>query len=217
MGGVRRGSASSRRSAVLTVWTHACIGIHFWLRTKPWYADWRVYLAAVGLLLPTLALAGYVTAGNQVLREAGVIAGLCPGMRSRTPISPKRPSPRSGAWWRSDGPLHLGLVLLPFAGRGVRAWLVRRRRPPHADACGRPHGRDDARSDRAGDVARKRHPARVGLRRTRAVHHVPDSGDQGAGGAAARRRASRRTRSRASMRRPDCGSPARSARPPTSA
>ena len=23
--------------AVLTVWTHACIGLHFWLRTKPWY------------------------------------------------------------------------------------------------------------------------------------------------------------------------------------
>src|SRR5678816_2584325 len=25
-------------AAVLIVWTHACIGIHFWLRTKAWYA-----------------------------------------------------------------------------------------------------------------------------------------------------------------------------------
>jgi len=24
-------------AAVLTVWTHACVGLHFWLRTKRWY------------------------------------------------------------------------------------------------------------------------------------------------------------------------------------
>src|SRR6202166_4069717 len=56
--------------AVLTVWTHACIGIHFWLRTKPWYPSLRVWFFGFALLLPALALAGYVTAGNQVLREA---------------------------------------------------------------------------------------------------------------------------------------------------
>ncbi len=56
--------------AVLTVWTHACIGIHFWLRTKIWYPEWRPYFFGFGLLLPALALAGYVTAGNQILREA---------------------------------------------------------------------------------------------------------------------------------------------------
>ena len=57
-------------AAVLTVWVHACIGIHFWLRTKPWYPHWRPYFFGFGLLLPALALAGYVTAGNQVMREA---------------------------------------------------------------------------------------------------------------------------------------------------
>ena len=55
-------------TAVLTVWTHACIGVHFWLRTKPWYTRWRPLFVGLGLLLPTLALSGYVTAGNQVLR-----------------------------------------------------------------------------------------------------------------------------------------------------
>ena len=24
-------------AAVLTLWVHACIGLHFWLRTKRWY------------------------------------------------------------------------------------------------------------------------------------------------------------------------------------
>ena len=56
--------------AVLTVWTHACIGVHFWLRTKPWYPGWRPFLFGFGLLLPTLALAGFVAAGNEVLRGA---------------------------------------------------------------------------------------------------------------------------------------------------
>src|SRR5690349_18354034 len=56
--------------ALLTVWVHACIGIHFWLRTKLWYADWRVAFGAAALLLPTLALCGFLSAGNQVLREA---------------------------------------------------------------------------------------------------------------------------------------------------
>src|SRR5215469_17141714 len=56
--------------ALVTVWIHACIGIHFWLHTKPWYPTWQAFFAGFGLLLPTLALAGYVTAGNQILREA---------------------------------------------------------------------------------------------------------------------------------------------------
>jgi len=57
-------------AALLTVWLHASIGIHFWLRVKRWYPDWQFLFAAVALLVPTLALSGYVTAGNQVAREA---------------------------------------------------------------------------------------------------------------------------------------------------
>jgi adenylate cyclase len=33
-------------AALLTVWIHACIGIHFWLRTKPWYPTWQAFLPA---------------------------------------------------------------------------------------------------------------------------------------------------------------------------
>src|SRR5262245_37264376 len=56
--------------ALLTIWIHACIGINFWLRTKLWFAHVRPAFAAVALLLPTLALAGYVSAGNTVVRDA---------------------------------------------------------------------------------------------------------------------------------------------------
>ena len=67
---VSPGLAVVQTLAVLTVWIHACVGIHFWLRTKLWYPDWRPYLFGLALLLPTLALAGYVAAGNEIFATA---------------------------------------------------------------------------------------------------------------------------------------------------
>ena len=114
--------------AVLTVWIHACIGIHFWLRTKSWYPNWRPFFFGFGLLLPALALAGFVTAGNQILREA------------KNPDYAKLALEDSNLTdealvkiWRMVEiglGIHLALVALPFAGRGIRGWLYRRRRPP---------------------------------------------------------------------------------------
>lgn len=43
---------------VLAVWLHACIGLHFYLRLKPWYPGAIPWLYAGALLLPTLAIAG---------------------------------------------------------------------------------------------------------------------------------------------------------------
>jgi adenylate cyclase len=114
--------------AVLTVWTHACIGIHFWLRTKRWYADWQVYFAAFALLLPTLALAGFVTGGNQILRESKspdfARLALDDANVTDQTISAIRRIALIGL------SIHFCLVLLPFAARGVRAWVYHRRRPP---------------------------------------------------------------------------------------
>jgi adenylate cyclase len=114
--------------AVLTVWTHACIGIHFWLRTKPWYPSLRVWFFGFALLLPALALAGYVTAGNQVLREAKnpdfVSSALEDSNLTDETMAGIRRIERAG--WS----IYLGLVLLPFAARGIRGWYHRRRRPP---------------------------------------------------------------------------------------
>ncbi|MDG4718789.1 MULTISPECIES: adenylate/guanylate cyclase domain-containing protein [Thalassospira] len=54
---------------VIVVWTHGCIGIHFWLRAKPFYAKWRNALATSSILIPTLALAGYAAASAEVIRR----------------------------------------------------------------------------------------------------------------------------------------------------
>ncbi len=55
---------------LLLVWWHACIGLHTWLRLKPGYLKKRTLLFSLALLLPALALAGYVATGVQVLELA---------------------------------------------------------------------------------------------------------------------------------------------------
>jgi adenylate cyclase len=51
---------------LLLVWLHGCIGLHFWLRIRPWYAGLRHYLLAAALILPGLALAGFHLGGREV-------------------------------------------------------------------------------------------------------------------------------------------------------
>jgi adenylate cyclase len=114
--------------AVLTVWTHACIGIHFWLRTKRWYPEWRPFLFGFALLLPTLALAGYLTAGNQILREAKKPDFVSLALEDAN-LTPQNRAAIAQMKWTGLG-IWLGLLIVPFAGRGVRAWHFRRKRPP---------------------------------------------------------------------------------------
>jgi adenylate cyclase len=115
-------------TAVLMVWIHACIGINFWLRTKTWYVGWRPLFLGVGLLLPTLALSGYVTAGNQVLRAAESPNYAKLSLQASNLTDQKRTE--IGRIARVGSAIYLALILLPFAGRGVRAWAYRHRRRP---------------------------------------------------------------------------------------
>jgi adenylate cyclase len=122
--------------AVLTAWTHACVGIHFWLRTKSWYPDWRPYLFAFGLLLPTLALAGYVAAGNEVLRASRDPEFVAQVARLSRGSAEKRDEVYR--WVEAGVATHLALIGLVFAGRAVRNWRNRRRQLPRlAHASGR--------------------------------------------------------------------------------
>lgn len=114
--------------AVLVVWTHACIGIHYWLRTKRWYPDWRPYFFGFALLLPALALAGFVSAGNQIVREAKQ-KDFVQAVLDDSNVTPESRAAVVRMEYLGWG-LWLGLLLLPFAGRGVRAWYYRSKRPP---------------------------------------------------------------------------------------
>jgi len=51
---------------LLLAWGHGCIGMYYWLRMKPLYERAWPFLYAAALLLPALAMLGYVSAGRAV-------------------------------------------------------------------------------------------------------------------------------------------------------
>ncbi len=60
-----------RQSVVLVVaWAHGCLGIHFWLRQRSWYAMNKPVFLAAAMMLPALALLGFADAGQTVARLA---------------------------------------------------------------------------------------------------------------------------------------------------
>jgi adenylate cyclase len=51
---------------LLVAWTHGCIGVHYWLRMRPWYARIAMVLYTVAIMLPVVALLGFAQAGRYV-------------------------------------------------------------------------------------------------------------------------------------------------------
>ena len=115
-------------AAVLALWVHACIGLHFWLRTKKGYLAWRPFLRAAMVLIPALTLAGYIAGGNQIMREAqqpDFVANVLKEV-GQTPE-------KAAQLWRIVYVslwTYAGLVLLPFVGRTVRGLIQSVHRPP---------------------------------------------------------------------------------------
>ncbi len=46
-------------------WLHGCIGLHFWLRLNAWYTRYILIWTSFAVLLPTMALTGWVNAARQ--------------------------------------------------------------------------------------------------------------------------------------------------------
>src|SRR5207237_809253 len=51
---------------LIIVWAHFCYGIHYWLRVQRWYVGVQPVFFAAALLIPSLALAGFAAAGNEI-------------------------------------------------------------------------------------------------------------------------------------------------------
>ena len=52
---------------LVVAWSHASIGIHHWLKVKPWYPAWQVHLYGIALIIPVAATMGYIAGGYEVL------------------------------------------------------------------------------------------------------------------------------------------------------
>lgn len=60
-------------AGLVAAWVHSCIGLYMWFRFKRWYTD-RVHQIGLVLatLIPSLALAGYLSAGRRIAPMAQV-------------------------------------------------------------------------------------------------------------------------------------------------
>ena len=111
---------------VLT-WLHGCLGLHFWLRLKPWYPRLAAVLYSLALVLPVLALLGFSQAGREVARLAQQ-----PGWTEALFQTVNAPSPAQEALLQQTGLWMVGGYVLSVLGvcliRVVRRLAVRSRR-----------------------------------------------------------------------------------------
>jgi len=82
--------AGLRQAVLFTLaWTHGCIGLHFWLRFRPWYGKVFPYLLTFFVLVPVLASLGVAEAGREVsalAREPGFAKRLLAETRAPSPV-----------------------------------------------------------------------------------------------------------------------------------
>jgi adenylate cyclase len=55
---------------LVVAWGHAMIGLHFWLKVRPWYERLQPAALVVAVLVPVLSLLGAIEAGRQVIALA---------------------------------------------------------------------------------------------------------------------------------------------------
>jgi len=73
---------------VLVMWGHLTVGLHFWLRIKPWYERLVPYLYGLAVLLPAMALLGFVRAGletDELITDPDTVSAIFAGWNAATP------------------------------------------------------------------------------------------------------------------------------------
>ncbi|HEY5204649.1 MAG TPA: 2Fe-2S iron-sulfur cluster-binding protein, partial [Roseiarcus sp.] len=110
---------------LLIVWIHGCLGVHFWLRLKPFYPRAKGLLLSIAVLLPALALLGFYQGGERTL-----VAVQDPAWRART-LSPEHVgSPAQNAILLNERTGTLAFLALALAAtlsaRAFRQWREHR-------------------------------------------------------------------------------------------
>jgi adenylate cyclase len=60
------GLATSQSLLLAVVWLHAMIGLHHWLKVYRWYGRWSPLLLVLAVLVPTLAITGWIEAARRL-------------------------------------------------------------------------------------------------------------------------------------------------------
>ena len=51
---------------LIIVWGHMSMGLHYWLRLKTWYSRWSPFFLGCAVVLPVIALLGFVRIGREL-------------------------------------------------------------------------------------------------------------------------------------------------------
>ena len=114
-------------AALVVAWAHGCIGLHLWLRLRAWYDRAKGGLLMAAVLLPTVALSGFLSAAREVTRLHDNV-----GWRTRFYSELGWPGPEATRWvYDTTETLLLaygGLLCVLIAARAIRALADTRRR-----------------------------------------------------------------------------------------
>ena len=111
---------------LIVAWLHGCMGLHFWLRTKPWYPALVPYLYGVALLLPVLALLGFAKAGQEVARLAAQ-PGWVAAVIKDLPFPSQAQIDMAGVFRDTAFAVFIGMLVTVLVARLARSVLERRR------------------------------------------------------------------------------------------
>lgn len=56
--------------ALVVVWSHGCLGLHSWLRLKPWYLRFQSLALGLAVAIPIAAISGYIAMGSAMRQRA---------------------------------------------------------------------------------------------------------------------------------------------------
>ena len=110
---------------LLTVaWTHACIGLYFWLRLKPFFRWAWPFLLAIAILLPPLAMIGAHHGAREVIQLAKQPEWRVQNLRTMAPAQRNMVDDVTLLYFPVG---YAAAIILVFAARGVRSFNERRR------------------------------------------------------------------------------------------
>jgi adenylate cyclase len=111
---------------VAVAWTHGCIGLYYWLRLHRSFPTFAPMLFAGAILLPILALLGFVQGARQIetmsTDPVWLLAMLQSGHVLDRAVNARLSMIEDAIWWA-----YIAAIALVLAARGVRILIERQR------------------------------------------------------------------------------------------
>jgi adenylate cyclase len=115
-------NAGVQTALLVVVWWHACIGLNYSLKLRPWYPRWRDRLLIATVTVPLLALLGFVEGGLRVAvlaQDPAWVAALKMQVKVPTPAQQADLfAVRNELWWMT-----LLIIAIALIARSIRRAL----------------------------------------------------------------------------------------------